>query len=143
MTPSLERLAGLMGIGGLERFYGDVSAAMTERDTIKARIAEAVALKTTADWLAILQPADIWCAEVLDWPELFRSEAFRRLGMVQRISGPEATLDTLRGPIRLDGAALYHDRAAPALGEDRDRIIREFGLGVGARGDGALPTPAV
>lgn len=143
MTPSLERLAGLMGIAGLERFYGDAAAAMTHRDAIKSRVAEAVAGKTTAEWLAILQPADIWCAEVLDWPELFRSEAFRRLGMVQRISGPEAALDTLRGPIRLDGAALYHDRAAPALGEDRDRIIREFGLQAGARGDGALPTPAV
>lgn len=143
MTPSLERLAGLMGIGGLERFYGDASAAMTERDTIKARIAEAVELKTTEDWLAILQPADIWCAEVLDWPALFQSEAFRRLGMVQRITGPDATLDTLRGPIRLDGAALYHDRAAPALGEGRDRIIREFGLGAGSRGDGAPPAMAV
>lgn len=143
MTPSLERLAGLMGIGGLERFHGDASAAMSERDVIKARIAEAVALKTTADWLAILQPADIWCAEVLDWPALFQSEAFHRLGMVQRIIGPEATLDTLRGPIRLDGAALYHDRAAPALGEGRDRIIREFGLGASSEGDGALPASVV
>ena len=143
MTPSLERLAGLMGISGLERFYGDASAAMTERDTIKARIAEAVKLKTTADWLAILQPADIWCAEVLDWPALFQSEAFHRLGMVQRITGPEAALDTLRGPIRLDGAALYHDRAAPALGEGRDRIIREFGLGASSESDGALPASVV
>lgn len=128
MTPSLERLATLMGIGGLERFYGDAAASMTERDPIKGRIAEAVATQTTAHWLSILQPADIWCAEVMDWPELFKSEAFRRLGMVQRISGAEAALDTLRGPIRLDGAALYSDRAAPALGEGRDRIIREFGL---------------
>lgn len=143
MTPSLERLAALMGIGGLERFYGDAAAAMTERDAIKARIAEAVARKTTADWLAILQPADIWCAEVLDWPALFQSEAFRRLGMVQRITGPGATLDTLRGPIRLDGAALYHGRAAPALGEGRERIIREFGLAAGSRGDGAPPAKAV
>ena len=143
MTPSLERLAGLMGIGGLERFYGDAAAAMAERDAIKARIAEAVALKTTTDWLAILQPADIWCAEVLDWPALFQSEGFRRLGMVQRITGPGATLDTLRGPIRLDGAALYHDRAAPALGEGRDRIIREFGLGAHSESDGALPVSVV
>ena len=143
MTPSLERLAGLMGIGGLERFYGDTTAAMAERDVIKARIAQAVALKTTAEWLAILQPADIWCAEVLDWPVLFQSEAFRRLGMVQRIAGPDVTLDTLRGPIRLDGAALYHDRAAPALGEGRERIIREFGLGAGSRGEEAPPVKAV
>ena len=143
MTPSLERLAGLMGIGGLERFYGDAAAAMAERDVIKARIAQAVAQASTAEWLAILQPADIWCAEVLDWPALFQSEAFRRLGMVQRITGPDVTLDTLRGPIRLDGAALYHDRAAPALGEGRERIIREFGLAAGSRGKEAPPVKAV
>lgn len=129
MTPSLERLAGLMGIGGLEPYYGDPAAAMTARDTIKARIAEAVAPRTTAQWLAILQPADIWCAEVLDWPALFQAEAFQRLGMVQRITGAGGrSLDTLRGPIRIDGATLCHDRAAPDLGADRDRIIREFSL---------------
>lgn len=128
MTPSLEGLAGLMGIAGLEQFYGDASAAMTHRDAIKSRIAEAVARETTEHWLAILQPADIWCAEVLDWPALLGSEAFRRLGMIQHITGPGASLDTLRGPVRFDGKALYHDRAAPALGEGRDRIIREFGL---------------
>ena len=143
MTPSLERLAGLMGIGGLERFYGDAAAAMAERDVIKARIAQAVAMASTAEWLSILQPADIWCAEVLDWPTLFQSEAFRRLGMVQRITGPGVTLDTLRGPIRLDGSALYHDRAAPALGEGRERIIREFGLAAGSRGKEAPPAKAV
>ena len=116
---------------------------MRDRDAIKAIIAAGVKTKGTGHWLALLQPADIWCAEVLDWPALFQSEAFRRLGMVQRITGPDATLDTLRGPIRLDGAALYHDRAAPALGEGRDRIIREFGLGAGSRGDGAPPAMAV
>lgn len=128
MTPSLERLASLMGITGLEAYYGDASAAMTHRDAIKGRIAEAVAEQTTAHWLAILQPADIWCAEVLDWPTLMESEAFRRLGMTQHITGPGASLDTLRGPIRIDGKGLYSDRAAPALGEGRDRIIGEFGL---------------
>ena len=142
MTPSLERLAGLMGIGGLEGFYGDAAAAMTHRDAIKARIAEAVAQETTAHWLAILQPADIWCAEVLDWPSLMDSEAFRRLGMVQHIAGPGASLDTLRGPLRIDGKGLYSDRAAPALGEGRDRIIREFGLTAGSRKQGTPPPPA-
>jgi crotonobetainyl-CoA:carnitine CoA-transferase CaiB-like acyl-CoA transferase len=142
MTPSLEGLAGLMAIGGLEGFYGDASAAMTHRDEIKARIAEAVARETTAHWLAILQPADIWCAEVLDWPALMQSEAFRRLGMVQHITGPGAALDTLRGPVRIDGKALCHDRAAPALGEGRDRIIREFGLTAGSRTQGTPPRPA-
>ena len=128
MTPSLERLASLMGIAGLEPYYADRSAAMRARDTIKRVVADAVATRPTAHWLALLQPADIWCAEVLDWPRLFADEAFRRLGMVQHIAGGGVSLDTLRGPLRLDGAALTNPRPAPALGADRDRIIREFGL---------------
>jgi crotonobetainyl-CoA:carnitine CoA-transferase CaiB-like acyl-CoA transferase len=135
MTPSLERLAGLMGIAGLERWYRDPKAAMRDRDTIKARLAEATARQTTAHWLGVLQPADIWCAEVLDWPALMACDAFRRLQMVQHIAGPGASLDTLRGPLRIDGQALTSPRAAPGLGADRARIIDEFGLGGDAAGE--------
>lgn len=129
MTPLLERLAGLMGLEGLERWYADPRQAMRDRDAIKAIIAEGVARQGTAHWLAVLQPADIWCAEVLDWPGLMSSEAFKRLEMIQHIAGGTASLDTLRGPIRLDGAALTSPRAAPGLGEHRAAIIDEFGLG--------------
>jgi CoA:oxalate CoA-transferase len=132
MTPSLERLADLMAVPGLERWFGDVGAAMRERDAIKTILAGAVRGQTTAHWLAVLQPADIWCAEVLDWPALMASEAFRRLDMVQHIAGGGASLDTLRGPLRIDGAALTSPRPAPALGADREAIIEEFGLGQAA-----------
>jgi CoA:oxalate CoA-transferase len=138
MTPSLERLAGLMGIAGMERWFADPRAALRDRDAIKAVIAGAVRNQTTAHWLALLQPADIWCAEVLDWPALMAEAAFTRLQMVQHITGPGVSLDTLRGPVRIDGEALTSPRAAPALGEGRDRIIREFGLAPeGAAKDGA------
>lgn len=129
MTPSLERLAGLMGVQGLDRWFNDPRQAMRDRDAIKAIIAAGVRTAPTAHWLAVLQPADIWCAEVLDWPGLMVSDAFRRLQMVQRIAGETASLDTLRGPLRIDGAVLTSPRAAPDLGQHRATIIQEFGLG--------------
>ena len=128
MTPSLERLAMLMQVNGLEGWFNDPAAAMRERDAIKTIIAAAVRGQTTAYWLDILQPADIWCAEVQDWPGLMTSAAFHRLDMVQHIEGHGVSLNTLRGPLRIDGQVLTNPRAAPALGEGRDRIIREFGL---------------
>ena len=73
MTPSLERLAMLMQVDGLEGWFNDTAAAMRERDAIKTIIAAAVRGQTTAYWLDILQPADIWCAEVQDWPGLMLS----------------------------------------------------------------------
>lgn len=129
MTPSLERLATLMGLGGLDHWFNDPRQSMRDRDAIKAIIAAAVKTRGTAHWLALLQPADIWCAEVLDWPGLMASDAFRRLKMVQHITGTTVSLDTLRGPLRIDGAALTNPRAAPDLGQNRAAIIEEFGLG--------------
>ncbi len=128
MTPSLARLAELMGVSDLAPFLDDPRKAMTARDEIKAILARAIRTRTTAEWLAILQPADVWCAEVLDWPALFASEAFRRLGMVQRIAGRGVALDTLAGPLRIDGVRPANGRAAPGLGENTDAIVAEFGL---------------
>lgn len=129
MTPSLERLATLMGLSDLDPWFNDPRQAMLDRDAIKTIIAAGVRTNGTAQWLALLQPADIWCAEVLDWPDLMASDAFQRLKMVQHISGATASLDTLRGPLRIDGATLTSPRAAPDLGQDRAAIIQEFGLG--------------
>ena len=129
MTPSLERLATLMGLPGLQRWFSDPRQAMVDRDAIKAIIAAGVKTRATAHWLALLQPADIWCAEVLDWPAMMATEAFHRLRMVQHITSGSADLDTLRSPLRIDGAALTNARAAPDLGQDRAAIIQEFGLG--------------
>jgi crotonobetainyl-CoA:carnitine CoA-transferase CaiB-like acyl-CoA transferase len=127
MTPSLERLAGLLGIEGLERFYGDPATLMRQRDEIKTIIARTLATRTTADWLAVLQPADIWCSEVLDWPQMLASEAFRNLDFQQVISRNGTTrLNALRGPIRIDGQTLKSPRAAPALGADRDAILKDL-----------------
>ena len=129
MTPSLERLATLLGLQGLDNWFNDPRQAMRDRDAIKTIISAGVKTMGTAHWLAVLQPADIWCAEVMDWPGLMASDAFGRLKMVQHISGATASLDTLRGPLRIDGAALTNPRAAPDLGQDRAAIIQEFGLG--------------
>ena len=129
MTPSLERLAALMGLQGLDEWFSDPRQAMRDRDAIKSIIAAGVRTGMTAHWLALLQPADIWCAEVLDWPAMMASDAFQRLKMIQHISGASARLDTLRGPLRIDGTALTSPRAAPDLGQDRAAINQEFGLG--------------
>lgn len=127
MTPSLERLAELLGIAGLERHYDDAAALMQHRDEIKQVIAEKVATRPTTDWLSVLQPADIWCSEVLDWPQMLATEAFRNLDfhqVIRRNGGRE--LNALRGPIRIDGQTLKNSRAAPALGADRDAILKDL-----------------
>jgi crotonobetainyl-CoA:carnitine CoA-transferase CaiB-like acyl-CoA transferase len=132
MTPSLRRLAQLLGVEGeLEDYLDDPADSMSHRDEIKAVLTTHLATQDTEDWLAVLQPADIWCAEVLDWKSLMKSEAFHSLDMRQTISrADELTLEGLRGPLRLDNCKLTSTRAAPTLGQNTESIKEEFELGL-------------
>jgi crotonobetainyl-CoA:carnitine CoA-transferase CaiB-like acyl-CoA transferase len=99
------------------------------RDEIKQVIARRLKLRTTEHWLEILNAADIWCAEVLDWPKLCASEAFRQLEMLQTLTdGRGIEILTTRLPIRLDGGLLTSQRIAPRVGQHTETIQKEFGL---------------
>jgi CoA:oxalate CoA-transferase len=99
------------------------------RDQIKQIIAKRLKEQTTEHWLEILNAADIWCAEVLDWPKLCASSAFQQLAMVQTLrDGKGIEIRTTRLPIRLDGNLLTSERLAPAVGQHTETIQKEFGL---------------
>ena len=99
------------------------------RDEIKQIIAQRLKEHSTEHWLEILNAADIWCAEVLDWPKLCSSEAFKQLEMVQTLTdGHGIEILTTRLPIRLDGALLTSEGLAPKVGQHTEQIQREFGL---------------
>jgi crotonobetainyl-CoA:carnitine CoA-transferase CaiB-like acyl-CoA transferase len=125
---SIPRLGELIGCRALES-YEDPRTWFTERDTIKAILADHLRGQTTAHWLGILEPADVWCADVFTWDRLVRSEAFDALQMVQRVSRANgAALETTRCPIRIDGALLGSPVGAPTIGEHTDLIAQEFDL---------------
>jgi crotonobetainyl-CoA:carnitine CoA-transferase CaiB-like acyl-CoA transferase len=127
MTPSLGTLAELMQIDDLSPYCDDAGAMMRHRDEIKTIMSAAIEKRSTAEWLAVLQPADIWCSEVLDWPALLSSEAWRVLDFEQTIRrNASLELAALRGPIRIDGQALKSERAAPALGADQTKVYDEL-----------------
>ncbi len=127
MTP-LDRLADLLGVPDLAGLGPE--APFRDRDAIKRRIADRLAEASTDHWLAILEPADVWCAAVLDWPGLFESAGFRLLDMVQTVGRDDGvSIRTTRSPIRIDGERARVACAAPRIGQDSDDIRREFGLG--------------
>src|SRR6202047_4818597 len=95
----------------------DSSESFKRRDEIKEIIAARLKEHTTEHWLEILEAADIWCADVLDWPRLFASEAFREIDMVQTLSDEQGIEGfTTRCPIRLDHAILKSQQLAPSVG---------------------------
>ncbi|MDX0635793.1 CoA transferase [Sinorhizobium medicae] len=128
MTP-IPKLADLLKIDALAPYRDDPSAWFTERDTIKALIAARIAERTLDEWLAVLEPADIWCARVLDWNELLESEGFQVLDMLQTVMREDdVSITTTRSPLRINGRRPSVERAAPRIGEHGASIREEFGL---------------
>jgi CoA:oxalate CoA-transferase len=128
MTP-IPKLADLLELKALDPYREEPSSWFGARDAIKAIIAGRLATAPTAHWLAILEPADIWCAQVLNWPELLASEGFKALDMLQTVTREDGvSIMTTRSPLRVNGKRARTDRAAPLVGEQSDAIRAEFGL---------------
>ena len=127
MTP-LPKLGELLDLEFLKNLH-DQKLWFTERDEIKKKIGDWVVNQSTQEILKILEPADIWCAEVLDWENMLKHEGFKTLDMTQRIKSLDGLdIKTLRCPIRIDGEIFKSDLAAPKVGQDNEKIIKEMDL---------------
>jgi CoA:oxalate CoA-transferase len=124
----LPTLGKLLDLPALQEI-SNPTEGFSRRDEIKRIIAQRLKEHTTDHWLEILNAADIWCAEVLDWPKLCASDAFQQLAMVQTLKdGRGVEILTTRLPIRLDGNLMTSERLAPQVGEHTATIQKEFGL---------------
>jgi len=109
--------------------YTEPDSWFLKRNEIKKILADHLATRSTSEWLNVLEPADIWCAGVLDWTGLMEEEAYRCLGMKQKVlRSTGSSYDTTRCPIRIDGERLYSDKGSPEVGEHTRAICREFDL---------------
>ncbi|MHC5231307.1 CaiB/BaiF CoA transferase family protein [Brucella sp. LJL56] len=125
----IAKLAPLLEADTLIPFADDPKSAFAKRDDIKRLIADRIAEKTVDEWLAILEPADIWCARVLNWEELLASEGFSVLDMLQTVTREDdVSITTTRSPLRINGQRPKVARAAPRIGESSQQIREEFGL---------------
>jgi CoA:oxalate CoA-transferase len=107
--------------------YSTPACLFEQRDKIKSILSDHLKTRTTDYWLAILEPADVWCADVLTMQSLMTHEGFKALDMVQEITRPGCEpMRTLRCPLRVDGQLLKNDKGAPRLGADTETIRKEF-----------------
>ena len=127
MTP-LPQLGELLDLNSIKDLH-DQKEWFTKRDEIKKNIGDWIEKQTTEHWLSILEPADIWCAKVLDWETMVKHEGFKILDMVQRIKRDDGLdIETLRCPIKIDGEIFKSSKAAPKIGNDNNSIMKEFGI---------------
>ena len=116
-------LGRLLECKALEKYENPVEWA-TKRDEIKAILKEHLKTQTADYWLEILEANDIWCAKVMNWEELFATEGFKTLDIIQTIKkDDEPVFETTRCPIRIDGIKYFCDRPAPEVGEDNKLLL--------------------
>jgi crotonobetainyl-CoA:carnitine CoA-transferase CaiB-like acyl-CoA transferase len=99
-----------------------------KRDEIKTILETHLSKKTISEWLAVLEPADIWCAEVFDFDALMLQDGYKNLEMEQEVKVRNKYLKTTRCPITVDGELLTSPKGAPGLGEHTAAIEAEFNL---------------
>lgn len=125
MTPVVQ-LGRLLGCAALEA-YDDPKTWFTQRDEIKEKLREHLAEQTTAHWLGLLEPADIWCSDVLSWTRLLEHEGFKALNMTQEVRRTGgAAMTTTRCPITIDGRLLTSAAGSPRIGEHNAAIRGEL-----------------
>lgn len=125
---SLTKIGDLIDLPELAA-YDNPDRMFRDRDEIKSIIAARLSTDSTAHWLSILEPADIWCAQVMDWPTMVEHEGFRALNMVQEVvTSSGATMRTTRCPIRIDGQILTSPKGAPRVGQDTQQILSNYGV---------------
>jgi CoA:oxalate CoA-transferase len=125
---SIPRLGELLGCPRLAEF-ADPKTWFGRRDEIKHILAEHLTTGSTNHWLNILEPADVWCADVFTWSRLVEHDAFKSLDMLQEIRCRDgSSMTTVRCPIRIDGSIYKSDKGAPRVGQDTELIRKELEL---------------
>ncbi len=101
-------------------------------DTLYSVIAEAAPERTTAEWLTLLDQADIPSGPVNGLDDLFEEPHLKAVGLFRPVAHPsEGDLVSARSPFRVSGVTLRPDRPAPLVGGDSESVLREAGFSVG------------
>ncbi|WP_300598184.1 CaiB/BaiF CoA-transferase family protein [Niabella sp.] len=120
----LQQLATALDWEELRAF--DQQDVFQKRDEIKMLIAKKLKTNTTRYWLERLRRHGLWAAAVYNWKDLDQTEGYQVLKMEQELQAGNKAIRTTRCPIRLNGEKLVSAKAAPALGADRDMIIKQL-----------------
>ncbi|WP_242135645.1 CaiB/BaiF CoA transferase family protein [Aestuariivivens marinum] len=127
MTP-LTTLVPLLNLE-LPEAYKSTESWFEKRDDIMDILRSIFITKDTEAWLTILEAKDVWCSNVYTYKDILEHEGYKVLGMDQLIKNSDGqVIRTTRCPIRIDDERYYNEKAAPKVGEDTDKIIKEFNL---------------
>jgi crotonobetainyl-CoA:carnitine CoA-transferase CaiB-like acyl-CoA transferase len=123
-------------IAGKPQYAADVRftehAARSENiDELYRILADILVERSTAEWIRLLETADIPMAPVLSPEDLLEDQHLQALGFFRRDSHPsEGEIRTVSSPIRFSRTPASIERLAPRLDEHREEILKEISWSV-------------
>ena len=101
----------------------------THRDEVHRRTADRLVLRTTAEWLAALGAAGIWCGPVQDYAALVEDPQIKHNGTFVEYDHPtEGRVTTPGFPYAFSRTPASIERGAPLVGEHTGELLAEAGF---------------
>jgi formyl-CoA transferase len=123
------QFARLAAICGHQEWVGDPrfvtnSARVANRAEIVRLVAQAIAGKPAAEWLALLDEAGIPAGPINRVGQALSDIQAQHRAMVRTLSG----VPVVGSPVRIDGVRADADLPPPALGEHTQEVLGELGI---------------
>ncbi len=118
--------AGIAEAGSDPRFASN-ALRIANRDACVAAITPAMKLKTTAKWIAVLEPLGVPCGPVHRLDEVFANPQIRHRKMQVNVSHPlSGSVPLVANPIKYSRTPLSYENPPPLLGEHTDLVLEKL-----------------
>lgn len=103
--------------------YETNAARLAHRDELLGALEEIFRHRTRAEWLAVLETADVPNSPVLELHDAIRSEQAVHNGVVQHIDAGARSLDAIKLPVSSDAWHPGKASPPPVMGEHTDEVL--------------------
>ena len=108
--------------------FASNAARVSNRGELIPLLRQATVMKTTAQWIALLENAAVPCGPINDLAAVFADPQVLHRGL--RVDLPHAaggTAPQVANPIRFSATPIDNRLAPPLLGQDTEAVLRELG----------------
>ncbi|MEQ9345144.1 MAG: CaiB/BaiF CoA-transferase family protein [Thalassospira sp.] len=116
------------GIGHLadDARYATNRSRVAHRETLVPLIRQAMVMKSTDDWIAVLETANVPCGPINTLDRLFDNPQVKHRDTVRFLDHPTAgKVPTVANPIKFSKTPIMDETAPPMLGQHSDEILRK------------------